>query len=101
MSLNISNNISEFIKQHITLFDFFDNVYLFGSILNERVYANDIDLLLIYSNYSNNIINNLNQICSVLEEKYNLPVDLTVLSMEEEKETKFLKKISPTYLKLK
>ncbi len=101
MKLNISDDISEFIKQHITLFDSFDSVYLFGSILNTNKISNDIDILLIYSKYSNKIINDLNSICSVLEETVGLPVDLTVLSIEEEKDTKFLKRISSLYLKLK
>lgn len=101
MNLNIGNSISSFIKKHIVLFDSFDNVYLFGSILNKNKIADDIDLLLIYSNYSNRIINDLNQISSILESAYGLPVDLTVMSIEEEKDTGFLKRISPIYLKLK
>lgn len=101
MNLSISNSIFNFVKNHIVLFDSFDNVYLFGSILNENKIADDIDLLLIYSNYSNRILNDLNQISSVLEDEYGLPVDFTVLSIEEEKNTEFLKKIFPIYLKLK
>ncbi len=101
MNLNIGKSISMFIKNHIMLFDSFDNVYLFGSILNENKIADDIDLLLIYSNYSNRILNDLKQISSVLEAEYGLPVDLTVLNIEEEKDTEFLKRIFPIYLKLK
>lgn len=80
MNLNIGNSISSFIKKHIVLFDSFDNVYLFGSILNENKIADDIDLLLVYSKYSNSILNDLNQISSVLEAEYGLPVDFTVLN---------------------
>lgn len=101
INLNVDSNISNFIKNHITLFDSFDNVYLFGSILNKYAIANDIDLLLIYTNYSNKIIPDLKRISSVLEDAYGLPVDLTVLSIEEERDTEFLKRIFPLYLQLK
>lgn len=83
------------------LFDSFDNVYLFGSILITNKTPNDIDILLIYSNYSKKIINDSNLICSTLEDISGLPVDLTILSIEEEKDTKFLKKLNSLYLKLK
>ena len=36
-----------------------------------------------------------------LEKASGLPVDLTVLSVEEEKDTTFLEKIKPYYLKIK
>lgn len=101
MKLNISDNVSEFIKQHISLFDAFINVYLFGSILNTNKIPNDIDILLIYSEYSGKITNNLSSIRSALEEVSGLPVDLTVLSTAEEKDTKFLDRINSLYLKLK
>lgn len=99
--LNIKDSISEFIKQHIVLFDSFDNVYLFGSILDINKIPNDIDILLVYLEYSTKILNDLNYIRSVLEEVSGLPVDLTVLSVEEQKETDFLNRISSLYLKLK
>lgn len=101
MNLNTTDNISQLIKQHIKLFDYFNNVYLFGSILNINKIPNDIDILLIYSEYSNKIINDLNIICFVLEELSGMSVDLTVLSVEEEKDTEFLKKINLAYMKLK
>lgn len=101
MNLNKTNYISLLIERHIKLFDSFDNVYLFGSILNINKISNDIDILLIYSEYSNKIINDLSIIRSVLEELSGLSVDLTVLSVEEEKDTEFLKKINLEYLKLK
>ena len=63
--------------------------------------ANDIDILLIYSERSDNIIHDLNFICSILEKECGLPVDFTVLSIEEERETNFLTRISSSYLKLK
>lgn len=95
------HNISEFIKQNITLFDSFDNIYLLGSILDANRIPNDIDILLIYSKDSNKILNVINIISSTLESISGLPVDLTVLSIEEEIDTGFLKRVSAQYLKLK
>lgn len=101
MSLTVINNISYLINQYVKLFNSFNNIYLFGSILNIEKAPNDIDILLIYSEYSNNIIDDLNIICSSFENQSNLPIDLTVLSVEEEKDTEFLKKLNSKYLKLK
>ena len=64
-------------------------------------FANDIDILLIYKEYSNNIINDLNIICSVFANLSEFPIDLTVLSVEEEKDTMFLKRLNSRYMKLK
>ena len=94
-------DISKHIRQNIYLFSLFENVYLFGSILDDSKISNDIDLLLIYSSYSNRILDDLNQISSVLETMYRLPVDFTVLSIEEEKDIEFLRRIYPKYIKLK
>ncbi len=98
---NIAYDISKHIRQNIYLFSSFENVYLFGSILDDSKFSNDIDLLLIYSSYSNRILDDLNQISSVLETMYRLPVDFTVLSIEEEKDIEFLRRIYPKYIKLK
>lgn len=98
--LDIINNINDCIKENITLFVLFDSVYLFGSVLNENTNPNDIDILLIYSSLFDIAINEIEAIHHVLEESCGLPIDLTVLSVEEEKETDFLKKIN-SYLKLK
>ena len=73
---NIANDISKHIRQNIYLFSSFENVYLFGSILDDSKFSNDIDLLLIYSSYSNRILDDLNQISSVLETMYRLPVEI-------------------------
>ena len=98
---NMAYDISKHIRQNIYLFSLFENVYLFGSILDDSKFSNDIDLLLIYSSYSNRILDDLNQISSVLETMYRLPVDFTVLSIEEEKDIEFLRRIYPKYIKLK
>ena len=98
---NMAYDISKHIRQNIYLFSLFENVYLFGSILDDSKFSNDIDLLLIYSSYSNRILDDLNQISSVLETMYRLPVDFTVLRIEEEKDIEFLRRIYPKYIKLK
>ena len=98
---NMAYDISKHIRQNIYLFSLFENVYLFGSILDDSKFSNDIDLLLIFSCYSNRILDDLNQISSVLETMYRLPVDFTVLSIEEEKDIEFLRRIYPKYIKLK
>lgn len=73
---------------------------MFGSILDRTKFPNDIDILLIYSKYSSRMVNNLSFIRSALEEISGMPIDLTVLSIEEEREMEFLKKINSLYLKL-
>ena len=67
MRLKSNKEISRLIKQHITLFENFNYVYLFGSLLDVNKVPNDIDILLIYSERSDNIIHDLNFFCSILE----------------------------------
>ncbi len=95
------NNILNNIKKNISLFNNFENVYLFGSILCKNKVSNDIDILLIYSKYSNDLINNLNYINSILTDICKLPIDFTVLSIDEEKDINFLEKLNSNYIKLK
>lgn len=98
--LSLSSDIVEFMSDHATLLDGFDRAYLFGSILSVSDAPNDIDLLLIYSEYSFDMIRSSEQIASILEQQFRLPVDLTILSALEAEETNFLKRIV-RYLKLK
>lgn len=98
---NLDRDIPKLVSEHIDLFDSFENVYLFGSILKPEMVHNDIDILAIYINYSNRINNDILMILDELEKASVLPVDLTVLSVEEEKDTTFLEKIKPYYLKIK
>lgn len=100
MESKISDKILGFIKEQKQLFESFDAVYLFGSVLDRDKYPRDIDLLLVYSEYSNKIINDLDLICYVLEEIFKIPIDLTVLDCAELTDTDFLKKIK-VYIKLK
>lgn len=98
---NLGKNISRLVSEHIDLFDSFEYVYLFGSVLKSDKVYNDIDILAIYIKYSNRINNNVLMIADELEKASGLPVDLTVLSIEEEKDTAFLEKIKPHYLRIK
>jgi len=101
MNSDAINNISYLMNQHIELFNSFTNIYLFGSVLNTEKAPNDIDILLIYSEYSNTIMKDLDIISSMFIKLNKLPTDLTVLSVEEEENTKFLKRLNSKYLKLK
>ena len=98
---NLDRDIPKLVSEHIDLFDSFENVYLFGSILKPEMVHNDIDILAIYINYSNRINNDILMILDELEKASGLPIDLTVLSVEEEKDTTFLEKIKPYYLRVK
>lgn len=100
-NFNEPSRLSSLINRHIQLFDSFDKIYLYGSILNIEKNPNDIDILLIYSEYSNKIISDLNIISSFLANQNDLPIHLTVLSIQEEDDTKFLKRLKQNYLKLK
>ncbi len=95
-----NNDIKKLLKENINLFNSFNHVYLFGSSLTSNANINDIDLLVIYKKYSSEIKNDINLIIRELENKSGLPIDLTALTIEEEKEVNFLNKINH-YLKLK
>lgn len=99
--MELKNSVTKYIEQNISIFQTFKNIYLFGSILDDNSTPNDIDILLIYSEYSERIKLDSAVISSVLENKFGLPVDLTILSMNEEKETMFLSRLNSLYLKLK
>ena len=96
-----NNDIVTLICKNIALFDLFDGVYLFGSVLDSTKIPNDVDVLLIYSAYSDAIIEEAKRISHSLESLIGLVIDLTVLSIEEERDTQFLDKISLQYMKLK
>lgn len=101
INFNEPYRVSSLINRHMQLFDSFDKIYLYGSILNIEKNPNDIDILLIYSEYSSKIISDLNIISSFLANQNDLPIHLTALSIKEENETKFLKRLKQNYLKLK
>ena len=99
-SLEISmlkNKVIEYITTNLKDFNAFDNVYLFGSVLSEDLYPKDIDLLLVYSQHSNQLLNNIHLIRSNLQNEFKETIDLTVLSFDELEETDFLRRIKQYY----
>lgn len=96
-----SDAIVNVIIDNLHLFDGFDEVYIFGSILNPCKKSNDIDLLLLYSTFSSNLIKKQHQIANFLEKKSGYPIDITALSVEEEKGTKFISKLNQNYMVIK
>lgn len=96
----IINNIIEYLTSYESLFDPYIEVYLFGSMMDSGRTPNDIDILLIYNGSLNTVIANLDTIRNHLSKICDLPVDLTVLSVAEEKDTQFLKRLNK-YLRLK
>ena len=100
ISREMQNKLHEFVSCYVSLFEGFEHVYLFGSIIKENSHPHDIDLLLIYSEYTNGIIDDANLITSALEREMALPLDLTVLSKEELINTHFLDRIN-NYVVLK
>ena len=95
------NSILGLIKERLALFDPFKYVYLFGSAIDPNIAHNDIDILIIYAKYSDEIENTLQVISDELEKSSGLLVDLTVLSIEEERDIAFLERIKPHYIKIK
>lgn len=89
------------ISKHIDIFDLFTEVYIFGSIINSNRHPNDVDLLLVYQRYSKEIQDEQNTISTFLENLFQLPIDITMLSKEELKQTKLLEKLSFKYERLK
>ncbi len=89
--------IIEAIKEMAPLLNSFEQIYLFGSILDANKPSCDIDILIVYSKYTIDTKLEIKEFCDIIEKKANLPVDLTVLSLEEMKETKFLNRIKANY----
>ena len=101
INCNNKNYALNLIRHNINLFEPFNNVFLFGSVLHSKKNHHDIDILLIYSVYSEQLLEIVNYIYNTLNNASKLPVDLTVLSVAEEKELQFLKNQNSNYLKIK
>jgi len=93
-------NIKDLILQHQSIFCFFNKVYLFGSSLDNKKYLNDIDLLLVYEKYSEQLVKERKNITSKLEKIFTLHIDLTILSETELKETNFLERLNSPYKRI-
>ena len=85
-------SIVNIVKEHLFLLKDIEHAYLFGSVLDANKKPNDIDVLIIYTDYTDKIRKQLQEFAKALKSDSGLPVDLTVLSYEEEKEVQFLKR---------
>ena len=101
MNSSLKDKVIEVIETNENMFAVFDNIYLFGSILRRESVLNDIDILCIYSCYPDKLVEAVNAIRAILEMELRHPIDLTVLSVNEEKDVGFLKRLNFLYLKLK
>ncbi|MEM5663011.1 nucleotidyltransferase domain-containing protein [Bacillus cereus group sp. N24] len=101
IALNKKDSVIQKIIYHIELFESFENVYLFGSIINEKRNPNDIDLLLIYKDFSSRLLIDLDKISTIFNQLYGFSFDLTVLSEHEEDESSFIIRLNSNYLRLK
>jgi predicted nucleotidyltransferase len=77
------------INKQKNIFEFFDEVYLFGSSLNTNI-PNDVDLLLVYECYSDTIQKEKEKIIEFFEVLLNLETNVLCLSTSELTQTKFL-----------
>ena len=87
--------------KNIHIFDFFSEVYVFGSILKNVDLPNDIDLLLVYDKYSEHIYSEEDNVFLAVKKLIGLRADLTILSRKELLQTKFLKNLKFSYKKIK
>ena len=77
--------LKEYILSNKTLFGQYEKIYVFGSILKKEHYVNDIDS---------------NALAELIEQYLQKPVDLTVLSKTELKETSFLRRLNNNYIRI-
>ncbi len=89
------------IKNIANSYKCFEKAYVFGSILDYRKCPNDIDIVIIYSNYSSELKRNIDNFKKEVRLLMNLPVDVIALSISEENEVNFIKRLKFKYIKLK
>ena len=86
-------NLSNLIERNMNLFCAFDKIYVFGSILEKDKDSADIDILLLYSTFSSDVLKNISKIIYYLKQETSYQIDITALSFEEEKEVGFIDKL--------
>jgi Fe-S cluster assembly scaffold protein SufB len=89
----------DLIKKYLPLLNDIEQVYVFGSALDPNRIPSDIDILIIYSEYSSTIQRQIEKFERQLENESELPIDLTILSFEEEHQVGFLERVSAVQLK--
>ena len=87
------NTVIESIRRNLDSLSAIKHLYVFGSVLESNSIPNDIDILLIYDEYTDAVKDSSNSLKNILETEFELPVDLTVLSDNEEKEVGFLDRV--------
>ncbi len=92
--------LKEYILSNKTLFGQYEKIYVFGSILKKENYVNDIDLLFVYLEEFDNMVECSNALAELIEQYLQKPVDLTVLSKTELKETSFLRRLNNNYIRI-
>ena len=93
------SNFVETVKKHSALLLNIESIYIFGSVLDSSKTPNDIDILIIYSEYTHATQMEIENFVKKLEAEINLPIDITALSCEEEREVHFLNRIKSLQLK--
>mgnify|MGYP000223351083 CR=1 FL=1 len=101
LRFSIIDSVYQIVDRHQSLFHSFSNVYLFGSILSLDKIPNDIDILLVYDELTNKVLNDSEAIHSILCEGSGMQVDMIILSQNEFMETNFLRKLNSKYLRIK
>ncbi|MBO1198381.1 nucleotidyltransferase domain-containing protein [Staphylococcus simiae] len=97
----LNNDTLKNLKNEMNIYETFIKVYVFGSFLNDQVYSNDIDILIIYRKYSQEFTKDLDKFKTELTQLINLPLDLNALSEKEENDIKFIKRLNNNYFVLK
>ncbi|MGN1381704.1 MAG: nucleotidyltransferase domain-containing protein [Eubacterium sp.] len=100
-SLTALVKVMDVIKYNAFLFNAFEYAYLFGSTLKGIEKINDIDILLIYKEFSEDIVTKTCAIRDLLEHVTGISADITALSELELEETQFLRELNGIYLKIK
>lgn len=101
MYIKLSDIIIRNLEKEMNIYKTFNKVYIFGSFLNNTNPSNDIDILIIYKDYSNEFRNDLNTFKQNLSKLINLPLDVNALSEKEESEFNFITRLNNNYLELK
>ena len=87
------NKVIKLIRCNLAFLSAIKQIYIFGSVLDSNRIPNDIDILLIYDEYTDDVKHASKHIKNVLESEFDILVDLVLLSTQEEKEVKFLSRI--------
>lgn len=91
----------EAVEKNLPLLEDFEAVYLFGSVLDAGKKPHDIDMLVLYEGSPESKLASMEKAMRGFEEEIDMPIDLTALSVEEEMDVGFLKKLNGRYLQLK